>query len=321
MGYSLMKPVVLVTVYDRLEHLKKCLESLERCKGSESFVVLVGSDAAGKQEDKQKIDEVRECLLEKSRTHSFEDLKLVLHKENVGQLVNLMTLHELAKREAFQSYVYMEDDVVVGKGFLEFMKNGLQMYQEHADVLGVCGYIRPGLPVKQDKAFLFDRVSAYGVGGWYNKKEGCVGYSRLVNVASRVLSSLSSYRRKAKFTVNAKSYPFIAEGMYKAWDIEMGLFLDLENKWFLTPPKTLTANRGMDGSGLRSGIDKELQAMEPSDECFDIPEIGNIQSVNFEEVATRVPLKSYLINICIFIIYSYVPKGYSILKKIREVTR
>lgn len=316
-----MKSVILVTVYDRLKHLKKCLESLEGCRGSESFVVVVGSDAAGKQEDKQKIEEVREYLLEKSRAHSFGDLKLVLHKKNVGQLDNLMALHEFAQRAAFQSYVYMEDDVVVGKGFLEFMKNGLQMYQEHADVLGVCGYIRPGLPVKQDKAFLFDRVSAYGVGGWYNKKEGCVGYPGLGNVASRVLSSVSSCHRKAKFTVNAKSYPFIAEGMYKAWDIEMGLFLDLENKWFLTPPKSLTANRGMDGSGLRSGIDKELQAMEPSDESFEIPAIENIQPVNFEEIAARVPLKNYLISICIFIIYSYVPKGYSILKKIREVTR
>jgi len=316
-----MKPAIIIKVYDRCQHLKQCLESLERCKDAESFHVIVGSDAALKKEHEERISVVRRYLKHKEGAHGFKKLSVLCHNDNLGEKGNGGACHLYAKSSGHESFILMEDDVVVGLYFLKFMSESLAAYSDQPDLIAVNGYLDHDLTNAPKKPFLYNRFSAYGYGSWYAKWDLVQKKRDSINYSTRILLDFTRFRKVAKFSPNAKSYPFLAENFYRAGDIETGLMMEFENLWVLKPPLSLTANRGMDGSGLRSGVNASLQAMVASDDPIDIPSSSELESVRFETVKPRIDIKYILENWLSFLIYNYFPFGFSVLLKLRSLKK
>jgi hypothetical protein len=316
-----MKPAIIIKVYDRCQHLKQCLESLERCKGAENFHVIVGSDAAFKKEHEEKINAVRGYLKNKEGAHGFKKLSVLYHDDNLGEIGNGGACHCHAKSSGHESFIIMEDDVIVGLYFLRFMEESLTKYFDQPDLIAVNGYLDHDLTKEYKKPFLYNRFSAYGYGSWYAKWDLLQKKRDSINYSARMLLDVARFRKVAKFTPNAKSYPFLAENFYRAGDIEIGLMMEFEHLWVLKPPFSLTANRGMDGSGLRSGVNASIQAMIASDDPLDIPSSSELELVRFENVKPRIEIKYIVENWLSFLIYKYVPFGLSVLLKLRSLKK
>lgn len=315
------KPVIIIAVYDRYNHIRKCLESLEEAEGSESYHVIIGSDASANIKHSCKVDKVREYLVEKEKNHIFKALSVIYHDVNVGERENSIRCHALAKLYKYQSFIAMEDDVVVGKYFLDFMSEGLKKFVDCDDVIAVNGYLDPTLNVNGSGPFLYNRFSAYGFASWYEKWEPVQKRRVSINYASKLLSNINLFKRLARLTPNAKSYPFLAERFYKAGDLEVGLMMELEELWVLRPHISLTANRGMDGSGLRSGVNTVLQAMEPYNGKVEVPDSSSIKRLKFDEVKEAIDIRYIAQNWVSFIFYRYIPFGFEILKRLRLVKK
>ena len=315
------KAAVIITVYDRHSHIRKCLESLEAAEGSESYHVIVGSDSPFVESHIEKINTVRKYLLEKQKSHSFKKLTVIYHDKNIGPDENFETCIALSKSFEHQSFIMMEDDVIVGSYFLDFISDGLSIFAEDESVITINGYLDPNLITNSSVPFLYNRFSAYGFASWHKKWDRLQERRVSVNYASKVLSDIKLFKKQAKLSPNAKSYPFLAENFYKAADIEIGLMMELEGLWNLIPNVSLTANRGMDGSGLRSGIDKTLQKMQPYNERIDVPDPSIIARYRLEQINKHITLSYILQNWVSFIVYKYIPFGFQILKRLRVIKK
>lgn len=314
-------PVVIISVYDRARHIQMCLESIEAAEGASEFTVLVGSDSAGKSEHEERINEVRRYLKEKEKNHGFKDLKVTYYPENVGESRNWDELFIKAQDLGFKSFIGMEDDVIIGKYFLRFAQQGLERFEDDDRVIAINGFLHPDRKHDLKSAFLYDGFAAYGFAGWFDKWDAVLSQISRENYPKKILSTAAGFGALAKETEYARTYPFLAEHYYSATDIELDLYMRCENKWVLTPPVSLTANRGLDGSGLRSGVNVVLQQMKPYEGMVEIPGRDEVQCVRYKTVAEATPMKELAISWAIFLIYRFVPKGFQLLKLIREKTR
>lgn len=314
--------LIIIVVYNRLHHIKQCLESLEAADTSQYYDVVVGSDAAESEKDYCDIEKVREYLVSKKDNNRFNSLTNLFHKENLGGHSNIIKCHDYAKKNNYSSFILMEDDVIVGKGFLAFMQLGLTKFQADNKVIAITGYRSPVLhDTGIQTAYLYDRFSAYGYASWYKKWDWIVRERESKNSVKLLLSDKKLYKEEALVSENAKSYPFLAEKYYTAGDLEVNILMRLNNLWVVSPPKTLTANRGLDGSGLRSPINLELQSLIPADDAFEIPNPGNIPKIKCKDIRSPLNIKYVAYNYFSFITYSYIPFGFRILKTIKTLKK
>ena len=163
-------PVIIITVYDRKEHLTNCLESLEKANGVENFHIIVGSDAPSKNEHANKVNEVKSYLKHKQNDNKFFKFSVIDFTVNVGQIKNFNECHKLAKSCGHKAFIAMEDDIIVGKFFLEYMYEGLLKTKNIPNIISINSYLEHNWTEREFKsAFLFNGFNAYGYGCWYNK--------------------------------------------------------------------------------------------------------------------------------------------------------
>lgn len=246
---------VVITVYTRLSHLKKCVEALIKNDLASNTIVYFFSDAPLVDSDKESVNLVREYILSIT---GFKRVVPVFRVDNVGAVNN----YKMAFKEVFEkheSLIFMEDDVVTGKGFLKFINEGLVRYKKEKSVVGICGYIPPVLDGVEENVFFLKRRMPYGFGCWKNK-ELLMQSIAIDGYYDRIIKDWEEYRLLLHFTpILAKIFPLIAKRDFIAGDMETGIVMRLNDFYALYPPKTLVRNIGLDGSGLNCRVNSELQ--------------------------------------------------------------
>lgn len=311
------KLVVIIKVYDRVTHLENCIKSLERCNGSNNIHVIVGSDANATKSHEERVKAVRTYLHEKEFSHRFYKLSVVYHEKNVGEQENSLACHSLAKSYGHEAFILMEDDIVVGRYFLKFMQDALLAYADQPEIIAVNGYLAHDLKRTPRSVFLYNRFCAYGYGSWYKKWDIVQKNRDSINFGAKIMDDFKKFCEISRFTTNVRSFPFLAERFYRAGDLEIGLMMEYEKLCTVTPPVSLTANKGLDGSGLRSGKNLVLQSREPFHDKLVLPRLETLERFGFEDLKNKISRKSRFVNILVFFIYRYVPFGFSILIKLR----
>lgn len=158
---------VLVNVYDRLEHFKKCINSLKKNELSNQTHLFVTIDAPYKEEHRTSINKVINYA---KKITGFKEVTLFIREKNLGEHKNSLK----AINQVFQIYpklIFTEDDNVFSPKFLEFVNRGLEIYQDREDIFSISGY---KFPIKIPKnynedVFLWSGFVAWGVGIWKNK--------------------------------------------------------------------------------------------------------------------------------------------------------
>lgn len=311
------RAVIIITVYDRKEHLRKCLESLEKATDSELYHVIIGADAHFRLDDFEKIQDVRNYLRNKEVDHKFAKISVIYSDENLGQTENFERCHKLAKLYGHQAFIAMEDDIIVGKYFLKYMHEGLLKTKDEANIISVNAFLEADWNVNINKPFLTNRFNAYGYGCWYEKWDLLQFKRYNNNYAKKIIKD--KFAKFAKYDENAKSYPFLAESFYKAADIEFCLIFEEENWWSLFPNESLSANRGMDGSGLRSGKNILIQSLQVSNNRIILKDITQIKRKKLKDLKDSISINSKLQNWISFIVYKYIPYGFELLKVLRSI--
>lgn len=311
-------PVIIITVYDRKEHLTNCLESLEKANAVENFHIIIGSDAPSKNEHANKVNEVKSYLKHKQNDNKFFKFSVIDFTVNVGQIKNFNECHKLAKSYGHKAFIAMEDDIIVGKFFLEYICEGLLKTKNIPNIISVNSYLEHNWTEREFKsAFLFNGFNAYGYGCWYNKWDLLQKKRYSYNYAKEKIKK--SFFNDFLYNENAKSYPFLAEKFYEAADIEFCLIYEMENLWALYPNISLSVNKGMDGSGLRSGINLKLQNRKVNNLPYKPIDILNIEKKELCDLRGKISLKYQIQNLISYSIYSFIPFGFKVLVYLRSM--
>lgn len=129
---------IVVFAFNRLDSLKKCINSLLENKESKFSDLYVFVDGAreSKSSEFDQVKYVQEYVKEitgfKSLTYEFSDTNKGLANSIISGVFEVIN--------EYGSAIVLEDDLIVSMSFLRFMNDGLKKYQNSKSVYSICGY-------------------------------------------------------------------------------------------------------------------------------------------------------------------------------------
>lgn len=235
--------------YNRYEHLKITLEELVKFD-LQHFEVFIFCDGPKDLADEAKTKKVR-SLIGKMQA---KGLKAEVHTNEINKGLNNSIYSGLNK--VFSNYekaIIIEDDILIRKGFLQFLEKGLDTYSQNEDVSGISGFSYINKPL--GKNYFLPIGTSWGWATWKRV------WDNVKDDPSFYKNEITRLNLVDKF--NFGGYPFynilntIIEGKSISWDIQFYASFFLEEKLFLFPNVSLCKNIGFDNSGTHTSSENE----------------------------------------------------------------
>jgi glycosyltransferase involved in cell wall biosynthesis len=271
---------ILVMVYDRLDSLKKCIESLQKCVESAESVLYISSDAAYKAQDAEKIEAVRNYI---QTVSGFKKVIPIAPKENRGLNGAYNAAIDLIFEEN-ETFIFLEDDIVVAPDFLKFVNEGLEFYKNDAKIISISGFSHSVFfdvdSNLKSEIYFTNRWCPWGFASWRNK---------IQNVPALSLEELKS---DLSNTVFVKKLDKIGIDLFTAFQRKLyknePLVLDYRyvhhmvknDLYTVTPYTTKTFNIGNDGQGTRTKKNEKFTQ-------FDIAALNEVVPFQFSGFDTN----------------------------------
>lgn len=266
-------PIVIPTL-NRIDHLKRCIESIKKSKLAKETVLYIGLDVPPSEKYYEGYTKVKKYI--EDGIDGFKEVRVIYHKENVGGIKNGDILIKSALKE-FEAFIYSEDDNEFAPCFLDYMNSALEKYKDRDDILAVYAH-RPSVKeMPENEAFITNYFSAYGFAGWKHKEEKLV---REVNVG--YIEELACSRRRLNRLKKAlpESICYLCstllrkEPIYQTRDGRIQLIdtariihAIADDKYLLCSPIPMVKNWGYDGSGEHCNNEEENMSITKTVLC------------------------------------------------------
>jgi len=238
---------ILLFVYNRPEHTRRCIESLTRNALAADSTLYIYADGAKDTTQQSAVDEVRSYL----RTiRGFKTVNLIERKGNWGLARNIID-GVTTQLNRYGKVIVLEDDLVVAPYFLQFMNDALETYKDEPKVghIQACDFTQdPSLP----ETFLIKWTGSWGWATWERawKHFNPDGKALLEELEQRKLTYTFDFNGKYGFTRMLRRQ---IEGKNNSWAIRWNASLFLKDILSLNVGRSLVQNEGFDGSGTNCG--------------------------------------------------------------------
>ena len=258
---------ILLFVYNRPWHTEQTLEALRNNELAEQSLLYIycdGPKPGAKQEDIEKIAAVKRILKQKKWCG---EIKIIERTENLG-LANsvIQGVSEVIGKHG--RTIVLEDDIVTGKHFLNFMNDALRIYEKEEQVFGVSGYCFPHYRKIKDKTFFLPVMSSWGYGTWKDRWE------RINYNAKELLLEVTSRRAEHKLKFSNIDYlQMLKDQILKkndSWAVRVYVSMFLEDGLFLYPNESLLKNIGFDGSGVHCKGEPSRKPQKPNNSMIPV---------------------------------------------------
>lgn len=238
-------PIVLF-VYNRVSHTRETVESLQKNILADQSDLFIFSDASKSKMQSEAVNEVREYI---HQIDGFKSITIIERPINLG-LANSIIDGVTSLAHQYGRVIVIEDDLVTSPYFLQYMNDGLDIYEKNEDVACIHGYVYPinGLP----ETFFLRGADCWGWGTWKDK------WAIFEPDGLKLLDELKRRNLTNRFDLNG-AYGFTQmlvdqiAGKNNSWAIRWHASAFLKNKYTLYPGKSLVLNIGNDGSGTHCG--------------------------------------------------------------------
>ncbi|MBQ8679072.1 MAG: glycosyltransferase [Treponema sp.] len=243
-------PIILF-IYNRPDHTKQTLEALSSntlAQESDLFIYADGPKESATPEILEKIRQTRNIAHSKQWCKS---VTVIESKKNKGLAASIISgVTEIANK--YGKVIVLEDDIVTGKYFLEFMNDALEKYENEKKVWHIAGWRDPVKHAKGESSYFYPTMDCWGWATWadrwqYFKKD--VAYYQ----------SVFTDEMKFHFNIegsepgNWSQIEDNASGKINTWAIFWYATIFLQNGLCLAPTKSLVKNVGLDSSGVHCG--------------------------------------------------------------------
>ncbi|MBR3602245.1 MAG: hypothetical protein IKL49_08005 [Lachnospiraceae bacterium] len=283
-------PVAIITL-NRYEHLRRCVESLKKCKYAEETEVYISVDFPPNDSYQRGYLCVREYL--KKEIDGFKKVHIFIQEKNLGVNGNSEFLKKIIFRK-FDRYILSEDDNEFAYSFLEYMNKCLKMFEHDENVLNICGIQEDGPWKDKEDTIVFQQwCPAYGLGMWREKErklekieaEYFKKYIPKDKNKMKLLYKTSKicFQQFGEGVLWGKENIFWGEGNRPLWcDTLRSIYAICEGKCFVAPKVSKVCNHGFDGSGVnikRKNIDPCMIWELDTSEKFNCKYIYNIDEI------------------------------------------
>ncbi len=247
-------PVILF-VYNRPNHTAETLKALAEAKladQSELHIFADGVKDPNARQEVEAVNGVREII---RTAKGFK--KVVLHQaeSNLG-LANSVIGATGKLLATYDRVITIEDDVIVGTHFLEYVNEALDLYANDERVLMISGYglSLPFSRFRRQAFFLpIGSTQAWGTWkrAWQKVNFDAAGYEKLKQ--SRRLRRQFNRYGGINFSEMLTSQMESDQDQISSWAIRFEWSLLINDGLTLFPPQNMIENIGWDGSGKHSG--------------------------------------------------------------------
>ena len=222
------------------------IEALKKCELANESIIYIFSDGP-RPGDEYMVETVRSYL---QGLEGFKKIRIIERKENWGveksEIEGISYIMSLYKRA-----IILEDDTIVSKGFLKYMNEALDLYEEAKQVFYIAGYSYLKEPVNELPQCMFLRMPAtWGWATWDDRWQKFNDYN--FNVEKILNNKLAI--KKFTFDYANTDWAITLCNQYRekkyTWDVWWHLVTFFNNGLVLIPNKSLVSNIGMDGSGV-----------------------------------------------------------------------
>ena len=239
---------VVVFGYKRSQHLQMTLERLAEAEGaSETSVTIFIDGPKGDVDDKGLVQETHRIA---ERNYGFASKEVICAESNQG-LAKSIIRGVSTVLKSNEKVIVLEDDILVGYGFLRFMNDALHRYEKSIEVLSISGYVAPEIGVEIQRSFgkasagFAPRTSSWGWAtwrrAWQNAKWAGIKYPGDIRNIVWPLNSCGNDMRHMLMLQD--------ERLIDSWAVLWAAHHFIKGGGCLYPSKSFVENIGLDGSG------------------------------------------------------------------------
>jgi hypothetical protein len=243
-----LAPLVLF-VFNRPEHTRRTLESLQKNILASESDLLVFSDGAQNEVDAHKVDAVRRLI------NDFDGFRTItVHCKNsnrglAGSVIDGVS-DVIAKRERI---IALEDDLLFSPYFLNYMNEALERYETDSRIFSIGGWSPPiALPEGYDEdSYLSYRCCTWGWATWRNR------WGKVDWEVKDFESFVHDPTQVARFNRGGEDMTQILnmqlQGKISSWGIRWDYAHFRNNAYCFRPSRSIVGNTGNDGTGVHCG--------------------------------------------------------------------
>lgn len=262
---------VIVFVFKRPEHTRKCLQALDNNYDAKNHDLFIFADGARNEAEKKGVDDVRYMVRKYSKNSHFNHVTIKENDRNRGLANSIIEGVTQVIRE-YGCAIVVEDDLVTSRNFLLYMNGALSYYENDGRVGSVSASTYPvkGLEHYPFDVYMIKKGECWGWGTW-NKNWEKVDW---------LVSDFLEYRkdRKQRKAFNALENGLDGmlinqmEGKIDSWAVRWCYYLFKNDLLTVYPKISKALNIGFDGSGTHCNRDYGLKkSFGPSNKTHFIP--------------------------------------------------
>ena len=266
-------PIVFFA-YNRPEHTKLALESLSgnRLAGESSLWIFIdGPKPGATDEDRAAIEKVKKVVAERKWC---KEVFITASETNKGLFkANIEGVTKIINQ--FGKIIVLEDDSILSPGFLTYINDALDFYENTPQVMHVGGFSRPDMQPATDKlkasTYFFYHTNTWGWGTW--KK----AWDKFNPDALAIRKAITAKGNIKKLNMDG-TFEFywglkaVAKKQF-SWNTIWHSVVFLYDGLCLYPKKTLVENIGHDGTGTNCLPDDRFKIEEALAESIPVTTI------------------------------------------------
>lgn len=247
----MLAPIVIYT-YNRIEHLKKTVNSLNKNYLAKQSILIIVSDGCGRVVDEESVIVIRDYI---NSITGFKEVITEFRDSNLGAIGSILEAEQRLVNK-YGRIISMEDDNVCSLNFLDFMNQALDYFEDDNSIFSISGYCPPVLESNKH----LKKKSDYYIYHW-NLSWGYAIWKEKYNKIYELKNDFSFLKRKEVIReINSLGGQYIVDALRR--DIKYNS--DFPDAWLcakmtyfnynsIVPSISKVNNIGSDGSGHHKG--------------------------------------------------------------------
>lgn len=237
---------ILVSVYNRKNHLENCINSLKKNEISKKSIIYIVSDNYYKDEHKASIENVRSYI---QSITGFKEVRYIFNEQNLGSYWSIKNAIETVLHE-HGKIIFLEDDIEVSRFFLKYMNDGLNIFEDNQKIFSICAYSPNKLKIPKNykkDIYIWSRNSPWGFGTWKNRWDLLDLELHEYDNFIKNRKQIRKFKRIAPMSMSVLKAD--RENIIQALDVRISFNMFIMNIYSIFPVKSLVRNNGFDGTG------------------------------------------------------------------------
>ena len=249
---------IAVFGYNRPDHLKWCLESLQNNQEAILSDIYIFLDGPKNNSELPRIEATRAVARLRYR---FRRIHIIEQEVNLGLGRSILLGIDTVLRK-YPRIIVLEDDLEVTSHFLKYMNQGLEIYESEKKVASIHGYNYQFINAI-DEPYFIRGADCLAWATWKDR------WSLLNKNSSDLYKSLQTENLISDFDLNgafaySKALNAEVKNGFKSWAIHWHATAFINNLLTLYPGKSLVKYNGADGSGTHFAINGKMWETELS---------------------------------------------------------